>query len=417
VAQVSAEWLSERQAYWTARLSREHSDLRAAVEDCLAEPGRAEAALQITVTLPMMYWWTGGLFGEGRRWLDLALAQATAPTAVRARALVLDGHMALSQNQSAIGMRLLDEGEALARQLDAAVELAFAVYVRAIAAILRGELAAAIDALQSMPDILSTVPQPEPGLVTELRLAQLNSLGTAASLAGDHDRADACLTKLVEITEHLGEHRFRFYALWTRALSKWQQGNVRDASATLDACLRLKQTPGSTDLYGVARCIEAAAWMAGGQQEYRRAATLLGAADALWADTGTPITAYGHLISHHDTCERQTRAGLGDAAFTGAFARGNALSYDDAIAYALKQQRRPTTPPPIDGSTPLTRRERQVADLVAEGLSNKEIAGKLVISQRTAESHVEHILTKLGVSSRAQVAAWKATQQSHDQDS
>ena len=56
----------------------------------------------------------------------------------------------------------------------------------------------------------------------------------------------------------------------------------------------------------------------------------------------------------------------------------------------------------------MTRREQQVADLIAQGLSNKDIAADLVISQRTAESHVEHILTKLGFTSRAQVAAWIA---------
>jgi DNA-binding NarL/FixJ family response regulator len=60
--------------------------------------------------------------------------------------------------------------------------------------------------------------------------------------------------------------------------------------------------------------------------------------------------------------------------------------------------------------TKLTARERQIAGLVAQGLSNKEIASKLVISQRTAETHVEHILTKLGFTSRAQIAAWAVEQ-------
>jgi DNA-binding CsgD family transcriptional regulator len=57
----------------------------------------------------------------------------------------------------------------------------------------------------------------------------------------------------------------------------------------------------------------------------------------------------------------------------------------------------------------LTRRELEVAALVSEGLSNKRIAARLGISQRTAESHVENILAKLGFGSRAQVAAWVAT--------
>jgi non-specific serine/threonine protein kinase len=56
----------------------------------------------------------------------------------------------------------------------------------------------------------------------------------------------------------------------------------------------------------------------------------------------------------------------------------------------------------------ISRRELQVARLIAAGRSNKQIAAQLVISQRTAENHVEHILTKLGFTSRAQVAAWAA---------
>ncbi|MCC5580155.1 helix-turn-helix transcriptional regulator [Microtetraspora sp. AC03309] len=56
----------------------------------------------------------------------------------------------------------------------------------------------------------------------------------------------------------------------------------------------------------------------------------------------------------------------------------------------------------------LTRREHEVAELVADGLSNREVAEKLVISKRTAEAHMEHILAKLNFSSRTQVAAWVA---------
>jgi non-specific serine/threonine protein kinase len=123
-----------------------------------------------------------------------------------------------------------------------------------------------------------------------------------------------------------------------------------------------------------------------------------------------PIAA--SLIRDHDTCLRQAREMLGDAAFTAAFDRGRSLPIEVALDYALDEQRERTAPPTKDTSSPLTRRERQIADLLAQGLSNKDIAAKLVISQRTAESHVEHILTKLGFTSRAQVAAWTAQQRS-----
>jgi non-specific serine/threonine protein kinase len=82
------------------------------------------------------------------------------------------------------------------------------------------------------------------------------------------------------------------------------------------------------------------------------------------------------------------------------------LAFDDAIAYALQQKPKAAPPPANTETTTLTRREREVAELVAEGLSNKEIADRLVISPRTAEGHVERILTKLGFTSRTQIAAW-----------
>ena len=54
----------------------------------------------------------------------------------------------------------------------------------------------------------------------------------------------------------------------------------------------------------------------------------------------------------------------------------------------------------------LTRREREIADLVATGLSNREVADRLFISKRTVDAHVEHIFSKLGISSRVQLTVW-----------
>ena len=69
----------------------------------------------------------------------------------------------------------------------------------------------------------------------------------------------------------------------------------------------------------------------------------------------------------------------------------------------------------MSGEAPLTPRELQVARLIAAGRSNKDIAAQLVISQRTAENHVEHILTKLGFTARAEVAAWATASQPADE--
>jgi non-specific serine/threonine protein kinase len=102
-----------------------------------------------------------------------------------------------------------------------------------------------------------------------------------------------------------------------------------------------------------------------------------------------------------------------------ALSRGARLTQDEAIRYALGERRgtgdmavdpagreRAAAEPTTRAPDPLTRRERQVAPLIAEGLLNKQIAARLVISQRTVESHVENILKKLGFNSRAQIAVW-----------
>jgi non-specific serine/threonine protein kinase len=110
------------------------------------------------------------------------------------------------------------------------------------------------------------------------------------------------------------------------------------------------------------------------------------------------------LVQYHDECDRTVRGALGPRRFEAAYRRGQKMDMDAAVAYALGEQ--PTGEARESGPLEaLTKRERQVADLVAEGLTNRQIAAKLVISQRTVQGHVEHILTKLGFTSRTQIAA------------
>ena len=170
---------------------------------------------------------------------------------------------------------------------------------------------------------------------------------------------------------------------------------------------------------GPAFCVEALAWIAASRHQYERAAVLLGAAIGPLQSMGATLDGNQHVAGHHRDCERQARQALGEAAFQAAYRRGLELPAADALAYALQQPaekppKKPPAPAVFDG-VPLTPREMQVARLVAGGRSNKEIAAELVISQRTAEGHVERILTKLGFSSRAQVAAWVVASQPDDE--
>jgi non-specific serine/threonine protein kinase len=103
---------------------------------------------------------------------------------------------------------------------------------------------------------------------------------------------------------------------------------------------------------------------------------------------------------------------LGGNVFDSVFAEGRLLGTEQAIAYALGE-----ASPAKGVSSPddaligsLTPRESQVAGMLAEGMSNKQIAQALVVAPRTVETHIEHIFTKLGVNSRTQVAVLFAAQ-------
>ena len=100
----------------------------------------------------------------------------------------------------------------------------------------------------------------------------------------------------------------------------------------------------------------------------------------------------------------RARQALGEPIAAAAWSMGLAMPLEAAIAHALTPDSDPVRARRSDD--PLTKREREVAALIARGLSNREVGEALVITEGTAANHVEHILGKLGFGSRAQVAAW-----------
>jgi non-specific serine/threonine protein kinase len=157
-----------------------------------------------------------------------------------------------------------------------------------------------------------------------------------------------------------------------------------------------------------------------GIQRLRRAAVLSGASASLLRLTGAaqlwPMPQSRTPLSATEARER-----LGADAYAATYAEGQAISLEAAVAFAESVVRAIAAEAATGGSsapllTPrqaarerfggVTARERAVAELVAQGRSNREIATALVLSERTVETHVTNILNKLGYDSRAQVAAW-----------
>jgi non-specific serine/threonine protein kinase len=107
-----------------------------------------------------------------------------------------------------------------------------------------------------------------------------------------------------------------------------------------------------------------------------------------------------------------TREALGETAYDDCVAAGATMTFTDAVALALGGGRAkvPDSALSAGDGVRLTRREAEIARLVADGLSNREIAERLFLAPRTAEGHVQHALGKLGLTSRRQLAGWVAEQ-------
>jgi non-specific serine/threonine protein kinase len=176
---------------------------------------------------------------------------------------------------------------------------------------------------------------------------------------------------------------------------------------------------GLHDLQGLAVTVHGLAAVAASLRENARAARLLGVAAAIDDAAGYPAP-WQRLRLGLEPHLAAARRAAGEAAFAAAMAEGQALSLEEAVAEALAVGETPGPPterppvsdtvlaaaPPARAAGPLTAREAEVAALVVEGLSNREIGERLFITAGTAGVHVVHILNKLGLRSRAQIAAW-----------
>ena len=150
---------------------------------------------------------------------------------------------------------------------------------------------------------------------------------------------------------------------------------------------------------GIADTLECLAGIAG-DDDHQAAARLFGAADSLRRSIGA--VRFRLYQPGYDADVSALRASMGDEAFEQAWAEGAALSIAEAVAYA--QRGRGERKRPSSGWASLTPAERDVVRLVAEGLANKDIAVRLFVSPRTVQAHLTHVYTKLGVTSRVQLA-------------
>ena len=194
----------------------------------------------------------------------------------------------------------------------------------------------------------------------------------------------------------------------------WRRGDLDRATGLQQQSLRLRAR--SNDRMGSTFCVEVLAWIAasrhGSTSAPRSCSAPPPACGSPWARAWTVTEPW--RATSGTASGRPGRPWARRRSRPPTTAAGNCPPPMSSPTPCSSRRTKPPEKPPapaVSDGAPLTARELQVARLIAGGRSNKDIAAELVISQRTAENHVEHILTKLGFTSRAQVAAWVAASQ------
>ncbi|WP_431999726.1 ATP-binding protein [Streptomyces sioyaensis] len=400
VDRFEAEFIGPDQDAWISRLRREHANLRIALDFCLAEPGEAVVALHMASMIDE-YWSIRGINTEARHWFDRALAASPEPTCARSSALCLNAYYALLQGDIDAARRLLAEAGELAERLGGAVRGAFVRLILGVMALFSGDLASAASLIS---DALSGFRAKHP----RGELFALSMLGLTWGLRGDRERGLAHLDECLALASQRGELYWRAWALWAIAFIEVDHDLERAVAAGTEA-LHTHARMGAR--MGLAFTTDTLAWVNERQGRHTRAATLFGAAAAVWHEIGGSPEYYVPMGAAHHRHVSMARAALGADRYEAAFRRGRQLPVWQAVDFALESQAAAAkSPHPAAGKTPLTSREWQIAELVAEGLGNKEIAARLIIAPRTADTHVGNILSKLGFTSRTQLAVWYTAQ-------
>jgi predicted ATPase/DNA-binding CsgD family transcriptional regulator len=256
-----------------------------------------------------------------------------------------------------------------------------------------------------------------------------HGLGQVACLEQRYGQARAHLEESLGDFRELREQYGAARVLASLGLAARAQADPDEARAAFGGCLRVARPLGFKPVL-----VPALEGMAGVILAAGRPATatrLLAAADAARATLEIPRQALERRQFEDDLVA--ARAALGEAAFAVSWSVGSAISLDDAVELALAAPdggpedeedgapaasgrvaplavpaRQNAPAGTLSDLAPLSRREREVASLIAEGLTNREIAHRLLITEGTAANHIVHILNKLGFSSRVHVAAWVA---------
>ena len=447
------ELAGPQQGLWVERLEREHDNLRAALSWVI---GREEGELGLRFGWALWrFWFNQGHLSEGTGWMGRVLAGG-GPGAKPIRVRALEGMGWLLQYQGNLDRAetTYEEMLGLSRELGDMENAATGLNSLGILAVRRGDNGRARMLLE---ENLAVLQELEKASVTTTfkRYYVFNLLGILAiNEEEDHAKGEALWKESLTLARRVGDNALVGQTLANLGHAALMQRAYERARAYCEAALTLGRELGSAEGVELPTVFLNLGLAALGQREYERAAAsfekslamnqkrrqspsaidslegmagLAGAtskdtrAAILWGAAETAREVTGYVLPSgeralHEPYLAAARSRLGEAVWEEAVAEGRAMSLEEATEYALDGVADRAdgaisgeTPPTLDEPAGnLTSREREVAVLVAGGLTNRQIAGELSISERTAGNHVARILRKLGLNSRTRIATWAA---------
>jgi ATP/maltotriose-dependent transcriptional regulator MalT len=341
------------------------------------------------------YWITRGTT-ESVRWLDQLLASGEASPRTQVRAYYLRGWLSLLQGDPAAARPWIARAVATARESHQLAQLSESLSIAATAEDAIGDFAAAsrfLDDAEAMTAALHDYPA-----TIEFVMARV----IHAVFQGDMDRASAMSSEGVRLSREAGdlfqlETMLRLLAMVAMMVGDLDACKLRSVEA-----LRIAQ---QID-HRIAQyySLTALGWHAASSGQARLGAQLLGAAETVATGAGAII--YGPAVPLLAAAKESAVTALGASKFEAEFKTGKRLSREAALRLALGESDHVEVATERIEAGPLAKREVEVARLVAEGLSNKQIGARLFISDPTVATHIRNIMNKLGVNSRAQIASW-----------
>jgi predicted ATPase/DNA-binding CsgD family transcriptional regulator len=422
---------------WQDRLELDLDNFRAA-RTWLVECGDAESALRLNAYLFLLLAYRG-YASEGRVALREALDLPGASPSMRGRALHCLALLAYLQADYAAAAEYGEQSLTLRCEVGDPSELCWTFLERGSTACAQADFETAVPMLEearrtsqqggtryvnayslamlAYVDVLRENFASARALASQaLELARANqfiaptshalaTLGEVSTAEGELEAATTALQAALDGASTPGEASLLARPMLALALIAIDQHDFLRARGLLTDCIRVSQRLGNP--HRVAQCLERVAVFAarGGQADARR---FVEAAASIRTRLAAPLSPLE---------QRQLEARL--TTTTGRQVDSEAWSVEAACdaalevlhAQVIKAATTTATPQPSREPRPrLTRRETEVAELVARGLSNREIAQTLTIAERTATSHLEHVLNKLGFHSRSQIATWVTEQ-------